>query len=123
MKKSETKIDLFTFLNQIQSKRKTIPYDKKIASGFLISLFLSMNKDYLKYVNDINQVQNTLSDEAIYDYYMSVIPQGRKYSKFIKKREDEKNTKDRLEKIQKLYPEMSTRECKMLLSFLTKEKK
>jgi hypothetical protein len=119
----EKKVDIFTFINQIQSKRRTEPYDKKIAGGFLLSLFLSMNNKYLKQVNAMNKVQNVLPDETIYNYYMSVIPQGRDYSKFIKKRKDEDNTKDRLEKIQKLYPEMSMRECRMFLSFIKKEKK
>lgn len=119
---TEEKIDLFTFIKQIQSKRRTVSYDKKIAPAFLLSLFLSMNKNYIKKVNNINKYLSVLSDEAIYNYYMSVIPEGKDYSKFIKKREDTDKTKERLDKIQKLYPELSMRECKMLLSSLTRRK-
>lgn len=120
------KVDLFTFIRQIQSKRKTVPYDKKIAPAFVLSLFLSMNKKYIKTVNKINKYQYVLPDQAIYDYYMSAIPVVSKndmYSRFVKKRDGDDEYKTRLEKIRKLYPESSEKECKMILSFLTRREK
>jgi hypothetical protein len=121
----EKEITLFTFINQIQSKRRTVPYDRKIAPAFLLLLFLSMNKKYIHKINLINKVQFVLSDEAVYEYLMREIPElpyNDRYARFINKRKEDSKIKDRLEKIQKLYPEMSTKECKMLLSFLTRRR-
>lgn len=122
---TEKDINLFTFINQVQSKRRTVPYDKKIAPAFVLSLFLSMNKKYIKTVNEINKYQFILPDEIVYEYYMKALPElpyNERYSKFIKKREEDGKTKERLEKIQKIYPELSMKECKMLLSSLTRRK-
>jgi hypothetical protein len=119
-------INLFTFIKQIQSKRRTVPYDRKIAPAFVICLFLSMNNKYIEVVNKINQYMFILPDEVIYEYLMKEIPQlpyDERYSKFIKKREKNDKTKERLEKIRKMYPEMPMKECKMILSYLTRRKK
>jgi hypothetical protein len=121
----EEDIGLFTFIKQIQSKKRTIPYDSKIAPAFMLSQFLSMNKKYIKTVNKINQYQFLLPDEIIYNYYMSAIPEipyNERFAKFIKKRKENEETKKRIEKLKDLYPTMSTRECKMLITTL-KEKK
>jgi len=115
-------ITLFTFLNQIQSKRKTVPYDKKIAPAYVLSLFLSMNKKYIETVNKINQYQFLLPDEVIYNFYMSAIPElpkRERFAKFIKGREADDKMKKRIDKLQEIHPEMSTRECKMVISYLT----
>ncbi len=120
---SEKKATLFTFLNQIQSKRKTVPYDKKIATAFMLSMWLSQDKDLIKRVNAINQYQFLLPDEIIYNYYMSAIPTGKRYLKWTKKRKTDNKLKKRIEKLKERYPEMSTRECKMVISYLTKGKK
>lgn len=118
-------ITLFTFIKQIQSKRRTVPYDKKIAPAFVLSLFLSMNRKYIKVVNRINKYQFLLPDEVIYEYYMKAIPQltyDERYAKFIKKREEDDVVKKRLNKIRKLYPELPMKECKMILSSITRRK-
>ena len=117
MKKQED-INLFTFLNQIQTKRKTIPYNKKIANAYILSLWLSQDKELINRVNDINQYQFLLPDEVIYNYYMDVIPSGKRYIKFTKKRKTDDKLKKRIETLKEKYPELSIRECKMIISFL-----
>ncbi len=112
--------DLFTFLNQIQSKRRTLPYDKKIAPAFMLTHWLSHDKDLIKKVNNINQHQFSLPDEVVYNYYMSIIPTGKRYIKWIKKRKADDKLKKRIEKLQENNPKLSTKECKMIISFLTK---
>lgn len=114
----EKEVNLFTYLNQIQSKRRTHDYDKKIANSYLLSLFLSMDKDFIKHVDDINKYLFILPDEIIYEYYMKIIPQGRKYIKFIKKRKGDSKFNERVEKIRKLYPELSLKEAKMAITSL-----
>jgi hypothetical protein len=114
---------LFTFLNQIQNKQRTAPYDRKIASAWMISQWLSHDKELIDKVNAINQFQFLLPDEVIYNYYMDVIPAGKRFIKFIKKRKDDDKLKNRIEKLQEQYPEMSVRECKMIISYLMNRKK
>jgi hypothetical protein len=121
----EKDITLFTFIKQIQSKRRTVPYDKKIAPAFVLCLFLSMNKKYIEVVNRINQYMFVLPDEVIYEYLIKAIPQlpyDERYAKFIKKREEDDKTKERLDKIRKMYPELPIKECKMILSSLTRRR-
>ena len=48
---------------------------------------------------------------------MSVIPKGKVFSKFIKKRPEDKKLKTKIEKLKEEYPELSTRECKMIITF------
>jgi len=110
---------LFTFLNQIQSKNKKFSYDKKIANAYMLSQFLSMDKTLINKVNDINKYQYLLPDEVIYNYYMDVIPKGKKYLKFVKKRKEDDKIKKQIEKIKEENPDMSIRECRMTLQMLT----
>ena len=119
------KITLFTFIQQIQSKRRTVPYDKKIAPAFVLCLFLSMNEKYINVVNKINNYTFLLPDEIVYEYLMKKIPQlpyDERYARFVKKREEDDTVKERLGKIRKLYPELPMKECKMILSHLTRRK-
>jgi len=118
-----SEINLFTFLNQIQTKERTVPYDKKIANAYMLTLFLSMNEKYLKVINKINKYLFILPDEIIYEYYMNTIPKGKLYSKFIKKREQNELFKKRVNKLHEINPEMSTRECEMVISSLSKNVK
>lgn len=118
MKKNKEDINLFTFLNQIQTKRKTIPYDKKIANSYIISLWLAQDKGLINKVNSINNYQFLLPDEVIYNYYMDVVPSGKRYIKFTKKRKDDNKLKSKINKLQEKYPELSTRECKIIIAFL-----
>lgn len=115
-------VNIFTYLNQIQDKRRTYNYNKKIANAYLLSLFLSMDKDFLKYVDDINKYQFILPDEVIYEYYMNIIPQGKRYIKFIKKRKGDSKFNERVEKLRKMYPELSLKEAKMAITSLQRRK-
>jgi hypothetical protein len=111
-------VTLFTFLNQIQSKRKTIPYDKKIASAYMLSMWMSHDKGLIGKVNEINRFQFLLPDDIIYSYYMDTIPAGKRYIKWVKKRKTDSKLKKRIEKLQKLHSELSVRECKMIIGSL-----
>ena len=116
--KKEKETNIFTYLNQIQSKRRTVPYDKKIANGFMLSQWLSHDKELIGKVNDINKYQFLLPDEVIYNYYMSVIPVGRRYIEWIKKRKIDEKMDKRINKLQELDPKLSKREAKMIITFL-----
>lgn len=113
---------LFDFLNQIYSKSRKHKYDKKIAGSYILSLWLSMDKELLDKVNAINKYQFLLRDEIIYEYYQSVIPKGKRYIKFTKKRKEE-SSKKIIEKLKDENPDLSTRECEMIISSLKKERR
>ena len=116
-------VTLFTFLNQIQTKRKTIEYDRKIAPAFMLSHWLSHDKDLIEKVNKINHYQFLLPDDVIYEYYMDALPTGKRYIKWIKKRKEYEKMEKRIKKLQEHFPQLSTRECKMLLTYLVNKQK
>ena len=107
----------FSYLNQLQSKRKTHKYDKKIANAYMLSMWLAHDKGLIKKVNKINPYQFLLPDEVIYEYYMSEVPTGRRNLKWTKKKKDELMEK-RINKLKENNPNLSTRECKMIITYL-----
>lgn len=110
--------NLFTFIEQIKTKQRKVPYDKKIASAWMLTQWLSHDKGLVKKCNDINKYQFLLPDEVIYEYYMNIIPAGKRYIKWVKKRKTDDKIKKKINKLQEKYPELSTRECKMIISNL-----
>lgn len=122
-KTKEKEINLFTFIDQIQNKRRTEEYDNKVASAYMLSLWLSHDKELLKRINEINKYQFLLPDKVIYDYYMSEIPAGKRYLKWTKKRKEDDKLKKRIENLKENVPNISTRECKMIINFLMTKKK
>lgn len=120
---AKKEINLFTFLEQIQTKKRKVTYDKKVASAYIITQWLSHDKALLKRCNDINKYQFLLPDDIIYKYYMNIIPAGKRYIKWIKKRKTDDKIKKTIDKLQEMNPELSTRECKMIISNLKGIKK
>jgi hypothetical protein len=114
---------LFDFIKQVLSKNRTHPYDKKVASAYMLTQWLSHKKEFVQICNNINKYQFLLPDDVIYEYYMKRIPKGTKYVKWIKKRKADDKMKERIEKLQLHYPNLSTRECKMIISNLLRRNK
>jgi Bacteriophage clamp loader A subunit len=106
---------LFDFLNQIYLKVEKYPYDKKIAPAYMLSMWLSHDPYLISYVEKINRLQFILPDDIIYQYYMNVIPKGRRYIKWVKKTEEQKKIKEEIDKIME-GTNLSRREAKMILS-------
>ena len=115
-KAAKTGPNLFDFLNQIYLKTAKYPYDKKTASAYMLSLWLSHDKHLLNIVDKIVRLQFTLPDDIIYNYYMSEIPKGRRFIKWIKKTPEDKKLKKKLESIME-GTFLSKREAKMVLAF------
>lgn len=116
LKKKQEEPNLFTFLNQIYTKNEKFKYDKKSAPAYMLSMWLSHDNQFIKYVEKINHLQFNIPDEQIYKYYMSVIPKGKKFIKWIKKTPEEKEF---IKEVKKIVEEtdLSKREAKMLVSF------
>ena len=115
------KITLFDFLNQIYMKKSTYKYDKKLASAYMLSLWLSHDKYLINIVHKIFFLQFSLPDKVIYDYYFDKIPKGRRYIKWTKKTPEEKQKLKDINLLQQQY-NISKREAKMTLKFMEKLK-
>jgi len=76
--------DLFGTINAINNKID-IKYDKKIASAYMLTLWLSHEKELMFYVDKINQMLYSLPDELVFKYFFKKIPKKRRYIKWIKK--------------------------------------
>ncbi len=114
-KKTKTGPNLFDFLNQIYLKNQKYPYDKKAASAYMLSLWLSHDKYLINIVDKIVRLQFTLPDDIIYNYYMNEIPKGRRYIKWVKKTPEDKKNKKKLDLIME-GTDLSKREAKMILA-------
>jgi len=102
-KKAEKTADdtptLFDFINQLLLKSKMFPYDKKIASGWMLSHILSHDPKLISFVQKINHLQFDIPDEQVYQYYFDVLPKGKRYIAIPKKAEiDDDLLKDIIEK-------------------------
>jgi hypothetical protein len=113
-KEKEKEIRIFDYLNQIFYKRKKLEYDKKISNAYMLSQWLSHDNELIEIVNDINKIQFSLSDEMIYWYYWYKVPKKRRFIKWVKKTKT-KDQKKKIEKLKNNYPNLSSRELKMLL--------
>lgn len=116
MKKDPDKITPFTFIDQICLKSKKVEYDKKVASAYFLCLHFSFFKDLIKVVDRILPYLYTLGDEAVYEFLWHEIPQGKRFIKWPKKKQEE--TLDLgIAKLQEKYPRLSKREARMIVSF------
>ena len=87
--------DLFGTINSINLKTP-IEYDKKEASAYMLLLWLSHDKDLRFYVDQINSLLFELPDELTYKYFYDKIPKKRRYIKWIKKSNVEKEKQEQL---------------------------
>lgn len=94
--------NLFDFFNQLYFKKRTYPYDKKIANAYLMLMWLSHDQQLMPLVHKINRLQWYIPDDIIYEYLMDTVPRGKRFVKWTKKTPASKK-KDK--KIQELMEE------------------
>lgn len=105
----DDKKTLFDFLNAIFYK-KDIEYDKKVASAYMLTLWLSHDKSLIDMVNEINKHLFRLPDKAVYQYFYSKVPKGRRFLKYVKKEKMNEDVKELCDKYN-----ISEREAKLSL--------
>lgn len=95
---------IFNYIDNLTLKLN-LPYDKKIAPAYLISLWISHCDDYVDIANEINKFQFSLSDELIYRYYYEKIPKRKRFIRWIKKdvTEATKKEKEAEEKLRETF--------------------
>ena len=115
---------LFDHINHITSNQ-TKDYwntltesDKKTWSNYMINRFLSMKMEWTDFVNEIQKLK--LAPHQLYLVYSNVLPKGKQYLKYIKKK---KQTIYNTQVIQKVseYFEISKSESEDYLNLLSKE--
>lgn len=115
---------LFDHINHITSNQ-TKDYwntltesDKKTWSNYMINRFLSMKMEWTDFVNEIQKLK--LAPHQLYLVYSNVLPKGKQYLKYIKKK---KQTIYNTQVIQKVseYFEISQSESEDYLKLLSKE--
>ena len=92
--------------------------DKKTWSNYMINRFLSMKMEWTDFVNEIQKLK--LDSYQLYVVYSSILPRGKQYLKYIKKK---KGTIYNTQVIQKVseYFEISKSESEDYLNLLSKK--
>ena len=112
-KKAMTHPNFFDYMNQLFYKNRKYPYDKKIASAYLLSMWLSHDPGLIGIVHKINRLQFYVPDDIIYEYYFNRVPKGRRYIKWSKKTPEEKARKKFIDEVVK-ETKLSKREASMI---------
>ena len=85
---------LFDHINQITAVQNPNYWDiiseedKTTYSTYMVNRFLSMKMEWVDFVNEIQKHWNELSPKEHYKIYSSVLPKGKKYLKYIKRKDD-----------------------------------
>ena len=87
---------LFDHLNAITSEQDPKYFDKlseedlKSWSNFMINRFLSMKPEWVELIATLLPLTQTLQPKEMYKLYISVIPKGKYYLKYIKAKSEDK---------------------------------
>ena len=111
-KVKEKKINIFDYLRQVCEKTTKLPYDKKTAPAFLLTMWLAHEDDLIKYAQNINR-HHWIGDENIYNYYFHAIPKGRRFIRWTKKDETYLKEQQEIEEIMEEY-NVSNKEATMI---------
>lgn len=85
--------------------------DKKSWDDYMITRWLSMNPNYLGFVNDLQMIrQNGIDSKMYYNMLINALPKSYVYVKYIKKPRTYENKKELLGFLSSVY-NVSKREC------------
>ena len=116
---------IFDWISQILVKKThwndfTEDEQKKF-SPFIINRWLSMDKDFIEIVNVFQKYAiGTLEPREVYKWYCDILPQGKRFNKYIKSKIDKKYDKELVETIGKHF-ECSKLQTKQYLELIDKE--
>lgn len=100
---------LFDHINAITSEQDPKYFDKlteedlKSWSNFMINRFLSMKPDWVELVATLLPLTQTLQPKEMYKLYISLIPKGKHYLKYIKGKAEDKYEDFLIELMKKDY--------------------
>ena len=115
---------LFDWLNQITLYKKEwdsfTEEEQKTFNNYMITRFLSMNKDWIEIINMLQQYTIGMESKDVYNLYVNMIPKGKKFLRYIKGKKDKKYNKE-LINILCNYFECSKLEVMQYMDLLSKE--
>jgi len=100
---------LFDHINAITSEQDPKYFDKlteediKTWSNFMTNRFLSMKPEWVQLIATILPLTQTLEPKEMYSLYISIIPKGKYYLKYIKGKGEEKYESFLVDLIKKEY--------------------
>jgi len=113
--------NIFDWLKAINTTKPPVEsFDDKdweVWNSYMIHRFLSMDRNHIEIVNDIQEILPT-DKKKIYSIYKEFIPKNSKWNKYIKSKIKQPN-KDLVDHI-KDYFECSSKESKEYLDILSK---
>ncbi|SVA94656.1 uncharacterized protein METZ01_LOCUS147510 [marine metagenome] len=115
---------LFDHINHITSKQTKGYWDslnereKKQWSNYMINRFLSMKMEWTDFVNEIQKLK--LDSYQLYVVYSSILPKGKQYLKYIKKKKGTIYSKQVIQTISE-YFQISKSESEDYLNLLSKK--
>jgi hypothetical protein len=110
-------VNIFSYLNQIFYKTDKHEYDKKLAPAYMLSMWLSHDSKLIDIVNNLNRLQFSLKDDIIYKYYMSKVPKGKRFIKWVKKDEKDKKRDKVISALMEENRQLSKREATQIAKF------
>ena len=96
--------------------------DKKTYSIYMINRFLSINSDWVVYVNEIQKYTQQLKENGIHIVYNEIIPKKKVYLKYIKSSKNKKYNDDILNILKKEY-ELGSNQVKAYYDIFFKDEK
>ena len=100
---------LFDHLNAITSEQdpnyfnKLSEEDLKSWSNFMVNRFLSMKPEWVELVATLLPLSQTLSPKEMYKLYISVIPKGKYFLKYVKGKSEDKYEQFIIDLLKKEY--------------------
>ncbi len=116
---------IFDWINQILVTKKhwnefTEDEQKKF-SPFIINRFLSMDEEFMEIVNIFQKYAiGTLESREVYKWYCDVLPQGKRFNKYIKGKKTKKFDKNLIDIISNHF-EVSKKETETYMDLLSKK--
>ena len=115
---------IIDWINQLLVNKKhwndfTVDEQKKF-SPFIINRWLSMDKDFIEIVNVFQKYAiGTLEPREVYKWYCDILPNGKRFNRYIKGKRDKKYDKELIDIISKHF-ECSKLQTKQHLELISK---
>ena len=116
---------IFDWMNNILVHKKQwnefTEDEQKKFSPFIINRWLSMDKEFIEFVNIFQQYAiGTLEPREVYKWYCDILPKGKRFNKYIKGKSDKKFDKELVEMMSNHF-ECSKLQTKQNLELINRE--
>lgn len=84
--------DLFEAINMINDKKER-EFDLSKVNAYILSLWIAQDKNLIKFANKLNPYIFSIDNGVAFRYYYSIVPKGRRFIKWTKKKKTENTEK------------------------------